>query len=208
MYIIIKNYIFLFFCFINYFKNLIVDILLINNFIQIEIYLKKCNNFEFKNINKFNKIDKPKISIISPIHNSSRFLLRFINRIQYQNFKDIEIILVDDFSIDNSTKIIENFQINDGRIKLMKNKRNKGTFISRNLGILISKGKYLLIPDPDDILSKNILTNCYKYAERYKYDLIRFNMYMGNRQLHLKEIVDKLEKILIYLYFMEIMNLK
>ena len=51
-----------------------------------------------------------------------------MNSVQYQTFDNIEIILVDDFSVDNTTKIIENYQKYDERIILLKNKKNKGTF--------------------------------------------------------------------------------
>ena len=95
--------------------------------------------------------------------------------IQYQKFNDLEIILVDDCSSDNSIEKIKIFKKKDERIILIKNKKNKGTFISRNLGALYAKGKYIIIPDPDDIISENILLLCYNYAEKYKYELIRFN---------------------------------
>ena len=59
----------------------------------------------------------------------------------------------------------------------MKNKKNRGTFISRNIGALSSKGKYLIFPDPDDILEKNILRHCYKFAEKFNYEIIKFKLY-------------------------------
>jgi glycosyltransferase involved in cell wall biosynthesis len=102
---------------------------------------------------------------------------------QNQNFKDIEIILVDDKSIDNSVELIENYKKEDKRIILIKNKKNKGTFVSRNLGVFISKTKYVIIPDPDDIISKEIIGICYKYGEKYQYDIIRFNIYKGKGKL-------------------------
>jgi glycosyltransferase involved in cell wall biosynthesis len=70
---------------------------------------------------------------------------------------------------------VEYCQKIDERIKIIKNKKNKGTFISRNIGVLFSRGKYIVLPDPDDILSKDILNICYKYAEKYNLHLIRRN---------------------------------
>ena len=87
--------------------------------------------------------------------------------VQFQNFKDIEIILVDDKSTDNSISIIEEYKKRDKRIILIKNKKNRGLFITRNIGLLSSKGKYIIIPDPDDILSQDYIKNCYNYAEKY-----------------------------------------
>ena len=123
---------------------------------------------------------------------------RFLKNLQNQNFKDIEIILVDDFSQDNSSKVIKEFQKKDKRIFLIKNRKNKGTFVTRNIGVLFSKGKYLSVPDPDDILSKDILDSCYKLAERYNYDIIRFNMVYENGKLNFFSFINSIKKGAIY----------
>ena len=88
-------------------------------------------------------------------------------------------ILVNDCSKDKSAKIIENYSKHDKRIQLINLKRNKGTFAVRNIGILFSKGNYIILPDPDDIFSKNILKKCFEYCERNKYEMIRFIIYNG-----------------------------
>ena len=63
---------------------------------------------------------------------------------------------------------------------IINNKKRKGTFFTRNLGVLFSKGKYVFIPDPDDIFSKSILSISYKYAEKYDYDIIKFDIKIIN----------------------------
>ena len=103
--------------------------------------------------------------------------MRFLRSIQNQFFNDIEIIFIDDYSIDNSSKKIEEYKKEDKRIILIKLKKNKGTLIARNIGILSAKGEFLIIPDVDDILSENILRICYYIAKKNNYDMIRFNMY-------------------------------
>jgi len=150
-----------------------------NDINKIEKYFEYCNDGMIKII-RFKKIKNPKISIISPIYNREKFISRFIKSINNQKFQDIEIIYVDDNSKDNSINLIEKYKKADKRIKLIKNRKNKGTFVARNLGVLVSKAKYLIIPDPDDILSKSIIKICYKYGEKYHYDIIRFNSYRGN----------------------------
>ena len=95
---------------------------------NIETYYQLCNNGILKNNKKFKILENPKISIISPNHNREKYILRLLRSIQNQFFDDIEIILVDDFSNDNSIKLIEEYQKNDERIILIKNKKNKGTF--------------------------------------------------------------------------------
>ena len=168
--------------FIENIKVLISYIHAQNEYEDNEEYLKYCSNKEVQTIGKYKRVDEPKVSIISPIYNKERYILRFLKSIQYQNFNDLEIVFVDDFSIDNSVDLIEKYQKDDERIVLVKNSKNKGTFISRNLGVLAARGKYIMISDSDDILSKNIVSTCYKYVEEHKYEMIRFNMYMGKER--------------------------
>ena len=166
---------------------------------QIENYFQLCNNGTLENRKIFKKIKNPKISIISPIYNREKYILRFIRSIQNQFFDDIEIILVDDSSIDNSVKLIKKYQIEDERIVLIKHKKNKGTLISRNHGILLSKGEYLIIPDPDDILSNDILNICYNNSKNNNYDMMRFNIFNKNENtIFFNYIVEKLESKPIY----------
>ena len=146
----------------------------INN---IKRYYKLNSKGILINKNKFTKINNPKISIISSLYNREKYILTFLRSIQNQLFDKIEIILIDDCSKDNSIKLIEKYQIEDKRIILIKNKRNKGTFISRNIGVLKARGEFLIFPDSDDLLSYNILSLCYDIAKKYNYTMIRFSMY-------------------------------
>ena len=156
---------------------------------KIEKFYKFCNNGILLNKKKFKNNDNPKISIITPIYNKEKYILRYLRSIQNQFFDDIEIILVDDNSEDKTIKLIEEYKIVDERIILIKNKKNKGTLISRNEGVFKSKGRYLIFLDPDDLLSYNILNNIYNIVHKYDYDIIRFNMYEGKGKINLESIV-------------------
>ena len=123
---------------------------------------------------------------------------RYLTSIQNQDFNNLEIIFIDDCSKDNSVKIIKKFQEDDERIILIKQKKNKGTFISRNLGALYSSGEYLIFPDPDDILSKNILKFCYNFVEKYHYEMIRFNIYTGNGNIFVNNIIKGIKSRPVY----------
>ena len=200
---------------------LIILISLININIKIENILNIKHNKDLSNLKlyynlnnngiliykkKFQRNKKPKISIIASVYNGEKYILRFLRSIQNQLFDNIEIIFVDDCSIDNTTKVIKELQKDDERIILIKLKRNKGTLIARNIGVLKSKGEFLIIPDSDDILSKNILRICYYIAKRNNYDLIRFNMFSQNNFIfniinnNLKNPIyqPELKNILIY----------
>ena len=110
--------------------------------------------------------------------------------IQNQSYENIEIILIDDFSEDNSIKRIENIKKEDERIILLKNKKNKGTLISRNLGIFLSKGKYVIIPDSDDILLKDLVIQCLNLAEENSYNIIRFQTLLDNFEIFKKNKIN------------------
>ena len=163
---------------------------------NLKKYYQLCKNDLLINKKKtFEKVDKPKISIISPVYNRENHLIKFLRSIQNQNFKDIEIILIDDFSIDNSREKIEKLKNEDDRILFLKNKYNKGTFISRNIAALKAKGEFLIFPDPDDIMSPNILRKCYYVAKKNNYEFIRFHMYSDKKYVF-SSIPDKLENII------------
>ena len=173
--------------FANYYFNQEISKFSANlNFIKecdkIEDYLKLCNN-QLIVLKKVEKSKHPKISIVSPIFNRGKYLLRFIKSLQNQNFKSIEIILIDDFSKDDTKSIIQKYQKEDDRIVLIENKKNKGTFASRNIGALKSKGKYVMFPDPDDILSNDCIRFFYNFSKKHDYELIRFYIYTGKRNI-------------------------
>ena len=95
---------------------------------KLYIYYKICNKGILLKKLKSKKVFFPKISVVSPIYNREEFIIRFLRSVQNQFFNDIEIILVDDFSKDSSVKLIEEYQKEDERIKLIKHNKNKGTF--------------------------------------------------------------------------------
>ena len=124
----------------------------------------------------------PKISIISTVYNQEKYILKFLRIIQNQLFDNIEIILVDNFSTDKSIQIIEIMKKEDERIAILNYDKNKGTLISRNDGILKAKGEYIINPDCDDIFSNDILNKAYSLANKGKYDIINFYLYIGNKK--------------------------
>ena len=129
-----------------------------------------------------------------PIYNKELFLERSISSIQKQSLKNLEILLVNDCSTDNSLKILKKFSKNDYRIKVINNDRNHGLLYSRAMGILNSTGEYLLNLDPDDMYSnKFVLEILYKKAKKNKTDLIIFKL----KKLYINKIeISQLNKII------------
>ena len=94
------------------------------------------------------------VSIIVPMYNSEKYIVRCIDSLLEQSYENIEIIVVDDGSSDNSVEIIKKY--NDNRINIYQ-KRNEGVSATRNLGIEKSNGDFLLFVDSDDYVSKDIV---------------------------------------------------
>ena len=151
---------------------------------------------------KYDKSEYPKLSIILPVYNREKFILRVLRSIQNQFVKEIEIIFVDDFSTDSSINFIKTYQKEDERIILIKHEKNEGTLISRNDGVYKAKGEYLMFVDTDDLLLPNILNITYTNAKKYDYDIIlfailrrtikrhyfRYNKYWGKKPIFQPEL--------------------
>lgn len=96
-----------------------------------------------------NEVFYPKVSIIMPVYNKEKHLESSINSILNQSYSNIELIIVDDSSIDNSRDILEKYKFNP-KIKIFYNEKNQGCYYSRNLGIKNASGDYIGFQDSDD----------------------------------------------------------
>jgi glycosyltransferase involved in cell wall biosynthesis len=97
---------------------------------------------------------KPLVSVVMPVYNDEKYVGEAIESILNQTFEDFEFIIIDDASKDNSLKIIKEYAKKDKRIKLIINKKNKGNWATRNIGMESSVGKYILTQDSDDLSKK------------------------------------------------------
>ena len=95
---------------------------------------------------------QPKVSVIIPIYNTALYLSEALDSICNQTLKEIEIILVNDGSTDNSLEIIREYSLRDNRITYFS-QPNQGQGVARNLGLSHAVGKYIYFMDSDDILS-------------------------------------------------------
>jgi len=144
-----------------------------------KLFLLKYNSN--KNIKKFKN---PLISVIIPIFNGEKILMRSLLSIESQSIQDYEIIYVDDCSTDNSIKLINELLLTDDRIRLFKNKYNRGTLYTKSFGVTQAKGKYIMIIDQDDIyINKNLFKSLYNIAKQKDLDIIQFrynNYFLGD----------------------------
>ena len=119
-------------------------------------------------------MSKTDISIIVPIYNTEKYLKKCLDSLINQSKKELEFILINDGSKDNSEEIIKEYK--DERIKYYKNK-NQGIGKTRNFGIEKATGKYLMFLDSDDYLEKDACELLYKKAEKENLDLVVCDYY-------------------------------
>lgn len=117
----------------------------------------------------------PLVSVIIPVFNTASYLKDSIGSILSQSLQDIEIIVINDASTDESETIINEMRCHDKRISYYKLITNRGQSIARNKGIDLAKGKYIYFMDSDDILRTDALERCYHYCENYALDFLFFD---------------------------------
>lgn len=120
----------------------------------------------------------PKFSIIIPVYNVEKYIVKCIESVLDQTYQDYEIIIVNDGTKDNSIELIKNFPV-----KII-NQENKGLSEARNTGIKNAKGEYLIFLDSDDYIEEELLQ---KIAEstKNKPDLVRYQA---------KDVTDNMQK--------------
>lgn len=114
------------------------------------------------------------LSIIIPVYNAENFLIDCLNSLVNQSYKNIEIILVDDGSNDNSKKIIQSYMANDSRI-VGYFRENSGVSSARNFGIKHSKGEYIAFVDADDWVDLNAFEETINQFNRTNCDVVLFS---------------------------------
>ena len=110
------------------------------------------------------------VSIIVPVYNVAKYLPRCIDSILRQTFKNLQVILVNDGSIDESTAICEEYALRDSRIEVI-NKKNGGLSDARNVGISRAKGVYIALIDSDDYVHERYIESMYNCIKRDNSDM-------------------------------------
>ena len=167
-------------------------------YVSPDNYKKREGQYDFKTFGKLcldeklidsSKIEynnKPLISIVLPSYNREDRLLISVRSIQNQNFKNIEIIIVNDCSTDNSKKIFKYLLDTDPRIRIFHHLKNLGCWRSRIDGILYSKAKYVILFDTGDMYEDNyVLEDAYNTINKYNLDTAKFLF----RRIHSRKIV-------------------
>jgi len=149
---------------------------------MLEFFYMTMNHTFFIKNQTFQKSNYPKISIIIATCNAESYINNTLFSIQNQDFTDVEIVIVDDMSEDNTVNIIKELMKIDPRIQLYINGENKGTIYTKTKGVLKSTGKYVMILDQDDMYTqKDVFSTLYNYMEEQNYDILGFSAIFTNK---------------------------
>ena len=116
-------------------------------------------------------MSQPLVSIILPVYNAQNHLERCIGSILAQTYRDLELIILNDGSKDQSLPVCEAFRAKDSRI-LLVDKDNSGVSDTRNLGLKLAGGKYIQFVDSDDHIAPDYTQNLVTAAEQNRADLV------------------------------------
>ncbi len=105
------------------------------------------------------------VSVVLPAYNSSKYIEYTVSSLINQTYKNIEIIIINDGSKDNTLEIINDLAAKDSRIKVYNNSSNHGLSYTTNKGISLAKGEYIVQADHDDLSLPNRIEVCYNYLE-------------------------------------------
>ena len=152
-------------------------------------YMDKSRLGIFLNRSNIKTVENPKVSIVISVYNREDYINSTIRSVQNQNLSEIEILIIDDYSTDNTIEYIKEMQKIDPRIKLYKNSKNMGTLYSKSIGVLNARGQYIYSLDSDDMLCReDYLDTIYNEAIRGNLDFVQCDA------IYLDEIAKKISK--------------
>ena len=148
---------------------------------------------------------KKVVSVIIPVYNVEEFIFRTVESVMNQDYKNIEIILVDDGSLDNSAKIINELAKKDDRITCV-HKENGGVLSARNAGLRIASGEYVTFIDGDDWVEPKYISYLLNLVESKKCEIgMNKNNYSDyNTKSNEEEYVVSAEKAIEWIYLGDI----
>lgn len=141
-------------------------------------------------------MSSPKISIIIPVFNTEKYVKEAVESIMDQTLREIEIIIINDGSTDNSLEVVKELALLDARI-LVHSQENQGASIARNKGLSLASGKYLYFMDSDDCLEPLALETCYEICEKENLDFAFFDAVILNKEISITRNLNYQRKIYV-----------
>jgi len=110
------------------------------------------------------------ITVLMPVYNGEKYLVESIESVLNQTHKNLELLIIDDFSNDDSVKIIKSF--NDERIQIIQNPKNLGQSYTMNIGLRLARGIYIARLDQDDLCQKDRLKKQLEFLLKYNFSIV------------------------------------
>ena len=126
-----------------------------------------------------------KISVIIPVYNDEKYLAQCLDSVLRQTYSNLEIILVDDGSTDSTPELCEKYREKYANIRIL-HKKNGGVGSSRNAGLEMATGEYVLFVDHDDLLSETHIEELYKLLKKNDADIAvgNFNHFIEEKRAY------------------------
>ena len=160
-------------------------------------YVRLIKNKQIKPLINYSLENVPKLSFVSSVYNKGKYIDLLIISIQTLQDLEFEIIFVDDCSKDKSINVIKHYMKIDKRIKLIKNKRNKGSLYSRSIGAFNSKAEYIIFVDSDDIIISRGIFNIYKFISNRNLSMVQYNSLIQKKGfISVNKLYDKYKNII------------
>lgn len=166
---------------------------------------------------KYRRMKNRRVSVVIPNYNNEKFIVKCINSILANDYKQIEIVFVDDCSTDNSYELVKEKFGNNKRVKIFKNEKNSGAYYCRNKGILMADGYYVLNVDGDDFIESNMISNCVSQLEKINKDKkdnkdLRWAYGTHFQRLYIKDDIEKIAHInrsnsYVFLFYRKLFNM-
>ncbi|MCG3760575.1 glycosyltransferase family 2 protein [Vibrio cincinnatiensis] len=148
------------------------------------------------------KLRTPDVSVVIPVYNSQEYIVRALDSILSQKFSNFEVIIIDDGSTDDTKRIIENYLILNKNYDchvIFKSRANKGVAATRNEGVKIAKGEYIIHMDSDDWVDKSFLSSLFNSAKINKSDIVISDYTLvfesDRKRIKIPEVSDPIELI-------------
>lgn len=132
------------------------------------------------------------ISIIMPAYNAENTIKKAITSCLNQTYKDIEVIVINDASTDNTLNIITELADKDNRIKVFSNEVNKGAGLSRRVGVYNTKGEYITFLDSDDYYKEDCIETLFKAAKEKDADIVHPGIIIVNKDKCVEKIPNRI----------------
>ena len=141
-------------------------------------FIKKCLDGKLTKRIKLKDILNPKITAVIPCYNCFKYIKRAVRSIQNQDMDDIEIIIQNDNSNEETLNLLDKLKKEDSRIEVYNNKKNMNLFYTRSIGVLKARGKYVVTLDADDLfLDSDVFDTLYMAAVDGDFDIISYRVF-------------------------------